>query len=396
MNNYKLLINIFFIILFPLFFIYNVLLAKDLIIYIPGYFSLFSSVLLYLVFLNFYDNKILYVKFSIQEIIFFIIAIHIFFISLINYLFNDLNEYNLELLIYSMGGVVFNIVCYVIAKNIIIENNFFQKSYVFLFFICFIFILLNLNDKGYFYLKEDSINNELIVTYQGFAMILVILSFILFSITQNFFIFNNLIIIVSFIALFLNSSRTEFVIFFISIFSYLFIFDFKKTILKIIIILLLVYFMTLYLDLLSSLHNNRIWELIDNFESSTSLNARFETIIYAFETIRNNFFIGEYASYINNMGLGYYAHNLISAWVDLGLIGFLMYLSILIILCFKLIIYRKYNNSKEYILFFTIFVFYTLAILISKDYTFMFLGFLVGFSARFEKIFYLKKEDNAK
>lgn len=387
-QNYKILTSSFFIILFPLFFIYNVLLANDLIIYIPSYFSLFSLIFLVLVFFSFYDNEILNIEFSIQEIIFFLIVILIFFISLANYLLNNSTNYNHELLVYSMNGAVLNIVCYLIAKNIIIEDDSFQKSYMFLFFICFTLILLNLNDNGYFYLKENSINSELIVTYQGFAMILVIISSILFSTTQKFFISNNFIIIVSLIALFLNSARTEFVIFFISIYLYLFIFDFKRTLFKIILIIPVIMIMIVYLDLLSYLYNNRIWELINDFESSTSLNARFETIIYAFETIKNNFLLGEYASYIYTMGLGYYAHNLISAWVDLGLIGFLMYLSILIILFFKLIIYRRYNNSTEYILFFIIFVFYTLSILVSKDYTFMFLGFLIGFSARFEKNIY--------
>lgn len=387
-QNYKILTSSFFIILFPLFFIYNVLLANDLIIHIPSYFSLFSLIFLVLVFFSFYDNEILNIKFSIQEIIFFLIVILIFFISLANYLLNNSTNYNYELLVYSMNGAVLNIVCYLIAKNIIIEDDSFQKSYMFLFFICFTLILLNLNDNGYFYLKENSINSELIVTYQGFAMILVIISSILFSTTQKFFISNNFIIIVSLIALFLNSARTEFVIFFISIYLYLFIFDFKRTLFKIILIIPVIMIMIVYLDLLSYLYNNRIWELINDFESSTSLNARFETIIYAFETIKNNFLLGEYASYIYTMGLGYYAHNLISAWVDLGLIGFLMYLSILIILFFKLIIYRRYNNSTEYILFFITFVFYTLSILVSKDYTFMFLGFLIGFSARFEKNIY--------
>lgn len=387
-QNYKILTSNFFIILFPLFFIYNVLLANDLIIYIPSYFTLFSLIFLVLVFFSFYDNEILNIKFSIQEIIFFLIVILIFFISLANYLLNNSTNYNYELFVYSMNGAVLNIVCYLIAKNIIIEDDSFQKSYIFLFFICFTLILLNLNDNGYFYLKENSINSELIVTYQGFAMILVIISSILFSTTQKFFISNNFIIIASLIALFLNSARTEFVIFFISIYLYLFIFDFKRTLFKIILIIPVIMTMIVYLDLLSYLYNNRIWELINDFESSTSLNARFETIIYAFETIKNNFLLGEYASYIYTMGLGYYAHNLISAWVDLGLIGFLMYLSILIILFFKLIIYRRYNNSTEYILFFIIFVFYTLSILVSKDYTFMFLGFLIGFSARFEKNIY--------
>lgn len=390
MNNlkFKILINTFFIILFPLFFVYNVLLAKSLIVYIPSYFSLFSLIFLFLIFSNLHYNKILYTEVSTQEIVFFLIVMLISFTSSINYLFNDLSEYNFEVFFYSMGGGVFNIVCYVIAKNIIIENKIFQKSYIFLFFICFTLILLNLNDKGYFYLKEDSINSELIISYQGFAMILVVLSSILFSTTHNSFISNNLIVVASLIALFLNSARTEFVIFFISIYLYLFIFDFKRTLFKIILIIPLLIIIIIYLDLLSYLHNNRIWEFIDNFESSSSLNARFETIIYAFETINNNFLLGEYASYIYTMGLGYYAHNLISAWVDLGLIGFLMYLSVLIILFYKLIIYRKYNNLPEYILFFVFFVFYTLAILVSKDYTFMFLGFLVGFSARFERNIY--------
>ena len=50
----------------------------------------------------------------------------------------------------------------------------------------------------------------------------------------------------------------------------------------------------------------------------------------AIESIKSNFFLGDYGSYVSNLGIGMYSHNLLSAWVDLGLFGFVFYILILV------------------------------------------------------------------
>ncbi|MCG2584303.1 hypothetical protein [Massilia sp. TS11] len=74
-------------------------------------------------------------------------------------------------------------------------------------------------------------------------------------------------------------------------------------------------------DLLALLPQNRMLELLD-LSQSTSANLRHQLAEQAWQTIRAHPWLGDYGSY----QVGYYAHNIYSAWVDLGLFGFVFLL----------------------------------------------------------------------
>ncbi|MDN4056141.1 hypothetical protein QPK32_24045 [Massilia sp. YIM B02763] len=76
-------------------------------------------------------------------------------------------------------------------------------------------------------------------------------------------------------------------------------------------------------DLVAMLPDNRILELLD-LSHSTSANKRHHLTLYARQTIAAHPLMGAYASYAP----GYYSHNVLSAWVDLGLFGFVYLLAI--------------------------------------------------------------------
>jgi len=386
-SSYKIIVNIFFLILFPFFFIYSVLLAHNLIIYIPGYFSLFSVLTVIFLMMNFF-SFLIGKKYNLHfiEIIFFVLLLYIFLISFINYYFNNFNEYSLELLKGNIQAIIFNLVCYFLAKNLYLENSFFRRIFIIFFFICTLLVFLNINEFGIFYLKLNSENSELLSTYQSFARTLVVMSFISFTLTIRSNL-NLVILIIAILSLFLNSARTEFVLFCFAIFLYLFIFDFRKTIIRVLFLTSLMIFILFYnQELLNYIFDSRIWELITNTDSSTSLNARMETIHVAIESIKSNFILGDYGSYVSELGIGMYAHNLLSAWVDLGFLGFLYFIFILVYIMIKLYSLKKFHLNNEYILLFLFFIFYFLAILVSKSYTYMFLGFLIAFCVRLDRL----------
>lgn len=391
-SSYKIIVNVFFLILFPFFFIYSVLLAHNLIVYIPGYFSLFSVLTIIMNFFSFLINK--QHKLHFIEIIFFLLLLYIFLISFTNYYFNNFNEYSLELLKDNIQAIIFNLVCYISAKKLYLENSFFKKIFIILFFICTLLVFSNINEFGIFYLKLNSENSELLSTYQSFARTLVVMSFISFTLTIRSNL-NVVILIFAILSLLLNSARTEFVLFCFAIFLYLFIFDFRKTVIKVLFLISLISFVLFYnQELLNYIFDSRIWELITNTDSSTSLNARIETIYVAIESIKSNFILGDYGSYVSKLGIGMYAHNLLSAWVDLGFLGFLYFILILIYMIIKLYSMKKFYLNNEYILLFLFFIFYFLAILVSKNYTYMFLGFLIAFCVRLDRL--KLKENNEK
>ena len=76
-------------------------------------------------------------------------------------------------------------------------------------------------------------------------------------------------------------------------------------------------------DIVSALPDNRVLELLD-LSQSTSANKRHHLTLHAQQTIAAHPLLGDYASY----ALGYYSHNVLSAWVDLGLFGFVYLLAI--------------------------------------------------------------------
>lgn len=125
--------------------------------------------------------------------------------------------------------------------------------------------------------------------------------------------------------LFLNTARSEFV-------ALLFaapIIEFYYARHKMVFILAVVgaaAVASLYVDqVLHALPDNRILELLDLSQSS-SANKRHHLTLYALQTLAAHPLLGEYASYQP----GYYSHNLLSAWVDLGLFG-LVYLGALVL-----------------------------------------------------------------
>ena len=82
-------------------------------------------------------------------------------------------------------------------------------------------------------------------------------------------------------------------------------------------------------------------------------------------------------------GTGTYSHNILSAWVDLGLIGFLGYL--FLFASMGIALWRRWGeNTKRgqmYWVASSIYIFTLVLMITSKDYTFMFFGFSVGLVA---------------
>jgi hypothetical protein len=74
----------------------------------------------------------------------------------------------------------------------------------------------------------------------------------------------------------------------------------------------------------------RAGELVD-LAGSASWQDRVVVMDRAWNAIASNPFLGDFAYHIRNWGTGNYAHNALSAWPEFGLIGFLLYLSLLAI-----------------------------------------------------------------
>lgn len=137
-------------------------------------------------------------------------------------------------------------------------------------------------------------------------------------------------------------------------------------------------------EIVAALPDNRILELLD-LSQSTSANKRHHLTVYARHTIEAHPLLGDYASYAP----GYYSHNVLSAWVDLGVFGF-VYLLALTTLPAVPMFFKEYLAGRrrcEFVLGFTL-ACVTLLLLISSHYfTDMLIGATLGAYAqyRFER-----------
>jgi len=371
--------NFAFVVIFPLFFVYHVLVAKN---YIPpilgGYFTII--VLLNLPFLiintmlksNNNQKNITFI-----EVLFFMLLIYFFLIAIVNFLFNPIPD-NTMMLTHSIQGILFMLTCYLLGKHIDIYNDFFKKIIMFSLIMFSLIIFTNLDEYTMFRLSNAT---DMSISYQGYARVLSILGFLAMAMVKNIK-YSIVIFIIASITLFFNGARTEFALFTLAGSMY-YIFLKPKLLFPLIVIFLgIASFVVLNESIQQFILHNRLFELLLDPENSTSGSARLSTIILALQTIQNYPFLGNYGSYVEIGGLGWYAHSIISAWVDLGLFGFLLYVFMFFLMFLYLVLYKNKKETMEYRLFFLFYIFVFIAMLVSKNYSFMLFGFLVAFYSR--------------
>jgi O-antigen ligase len=171
-------------------------------------------------------------------------------------------------------------------------------------------------------------------TYQGFARSALLTSFILLAITKTF-LMRLLIATISSITLFLLSARSELVGFVFALAVFEILVSLRKpsrvfvlALLGLIGAIFLTYFGE---SLLNDVSDSRITAL-GHLGEDHSWQLRLELSHRAFTQVMDNPLLGSFGGeYYDGTGEeGYYAHNILSAWVSLGLPGFLLYLSLLL------------------------------------------------------------------
>jgi hypothetical protein len=179
---------------------------------------------------------------------------------------------------------------------------------------------------GFFFLRnlDEATNPESVATYQGFARSYIYTFLIVVSVIKpiagRFLLYG-----LATISLFLNGARSEFsaVLFVVPIIE--FYYSRHKLYSVFLVFFLLICLAVNAESIVDMLPDNRILQLFDVSRSSSGV-AREQLSREAWHTITENPIFGDFASYAD----GYYAHNILCAWVDFGLVG-LVFLSSLLI-----------------------------------------------------------------
>lgn len=337
--NGELIIHIAFFLLFPGFFFYQTLLGLGLIsAVLGGYFTLVALALtpplLFFCRVAAKTNKI-YVSpldwFCILFIIYFCLTLAI----------NAAGGANTMIVQRHLQSILFCVDIYIIFRL----SNFANKKLIGVLAVSLLSmsaITIYLSIDGFFYLQAlgQSKNPENLATYQGFARSYIYTYLIVVSQTRSVgarFVLYGL----ATSTLFLNGARSEFFAVLFSIPLIELYYTRHKLAAAIPIFLVLVFLVMNVEAVVGMLPENRILQLLD-LSSSSSAMARQHLSSDAWRTITENPIFGDFASYPD----GHYAHNVLGAWVDFGLVGFIFFSALLIWPAFQLIANGFFYKEK--------------------------------------------------
>lgn len=280
--------------------------------------------------------------------------------------------------------------------------GFFVIGYYFLLFLknfecsakCFFLAIFFLVITCSFFIFFDDLSENYLRTSNG----LMIFSFFVISLSRRKDIL-LIIAAITLIALYSLGSRFSFFAFAIAT-SFLFFikYSFSK---KIIVALLSIPFSaSIFIWLkhqyeeVSNIHNHRFLRLLFEKNNDTSLQGREELLSKAINIFANNPLVGDYKYYLDQGLSGAYAHNAISFWAEMGVIG--ITISIFFFVIATKSAFLSYKIIKQSPLYFS-FVFLSsitvlLGMLLAKSYVWLSLYFFSGLCYSF--LIRLKKDEN--
>jgi hypothetical protein len=251
-------------------------------------------------------------------------------------------------------------------------------------------IIAYLSVDGFFYLKmqADAENAAAVATYQGFARSYLATALIVLPFSRGIRL-RMLMYAIAVPALFLNGARSELIAFLLLI-TVVEIFHTRYKLLLSVLLFVAASGALLYADqIIDMLPVNRSVQLLD-IDSASSWEARNFLLAQALKTIATHPVLGDYGSYFYLFSSsGSYAHNILSAWVDLGFAGFawLLCMSVLPMrdLFADLASGRVKLGSREFMLTFSLMLTTLIMLFAAKSFTYMMIGAALGRYARHQR-----------
>jgi hypothetical protein len=239
-------------------------------------------------------------------------------------------------------SLLFFVVSYIIFRMMDADNKRFLTLAV-LSLVLMSAITLYFSIDGFFYLQalDEAQSPESLATYQGFARSYIYTFLIVIALVKSIgtrFLLYGL----AAASLFLNGARSEFAAVLFSIPVIELYYTKYKLYSVVPFSLLLILFAANMHTLVQMLPDNRTLQLFDLSQSS-SVAARQQLSSNAWRTITENPIFGDFGSYPD----GNYAHNILCAWVDFGLPGFLLFAALLLWPAFRLLADGFFLNTKS-------------------------------------------------
>lgn len=281
---------------------------------------------------------------------------------------------------YHLLAILFMVLVYIQFSFIDFGNRRFRQVGV-LSLVAMSAIVFAYSVDGVFYLASLGMSKDsnALATYQGFSRSYLFTYLAVASFTRKLPL-RLLLHALGAATLFVNAARSEFVALLFAI-PLIELYYSRHKLFFVLAGVCLAATLGLYLDqILAALPANRILELFD-LSHSSSANKRHQLTVHALQAIAAHPLLGDYGSYKP----GHYSHNVLSAWVDLGLFG-MLYVAALAIVPITPMFFHEYFAARERPLFLLAFAFacVTLLLLLSSHYfTDMLLGATLGACSRY-------------
>lgn len=268
-----------------------------------------------------------------------------FIVSVFNYFAPVDAQYERHLLYWHLSAIASNATCYMAFRLASLNNSFFLRIWRQLTVLSSLAVAYNMFDiNAPFYIDKHFYfgfaPQDQLWSYQGFARsLLIIFAITIFNISSSalfvlFYILSSLILVA-------NQSRTELVLFVCAIPAITFFlnsFEFKrKTLLATVTVLPIFVFLTILFSsqlqpLFDYFSNTRASSFL-NLQDDASFQIRILQSITALNSILEAPVWGDYGSYFLESGeTGNYPHNMLAVWMNLGIVGLLIYLVIIILI----------------------------------------------------------------
>lgn len=362
-----------FFIVYPFFVFYHTLISYEIIKPIFG--SLLGLASLFIV-LAFLVNSLNLKHIKCSKINFFEVLVWAFYIycflwALISYTLYSYKWYVVASFYQVVAYLGVSLCLYLIGKNICLEKIKYINMFGLLSFLVFLFFYTLITGSFNFMPNRIGGAEEVVATYQAFSGIALVMGFIALVTVNNNLGKLSILLFVSIIIFYLGS-RSELIGFIIGGVSYLSLYTGIKHKMQFAVIAIILIISYIFLDFsLESISTSRVFELND-VSSSSSWSVRQDLNHVGVQQVIDSPFFGFFGGHAYYFGsTGAYAHNIISSWVSFGVIGFVIYFS-LILSPFTYSIYsllsNNYHSDKNKLIFMLSLVCFILCIISKSVY----------------------------
>ncbi|WP_423708673.1 hypothetical protein [Undibacterium sp. WLX3042] len=370
--------NLVYLVLFPGFFLYHTLATLE---YIPSFLGGYSSLMallvlpgIFFVYLHRYSNSVR-PAFTLN-IIYWVFLLYYLCIVALNIAIGT----DMEVAVPQLGIILQFGVLYIFGSLYQHTSEKALRTLLISFSVMTLIVLLNIEDGAFRLVPaEIELQDDKLANHQNYAFVYSLVFLYLLSTIpsakKRFLTF-----LVGGFILFVIGARSEF----IGVFGAFVVLEvatskYRGTI-SIIFVAMLV---GLYLAsdwIAEEFPNNRNVFLFGDFEGDVSRLARAYMFEQGMKTIYDNPIWGDFASY----ELGHHIHNGLSAWVDLGIIGFIVYAGLIAVpLIYLLMNFKRKSVNPDYRLALYLFVLTAFLALTSKHFTHQIFPIALGTFARY-------------